>query len=63
MPLALRTGGRKAATLRADQGGRHVRLRGAFSRAGRLTGTLRVSWRERDGARCDSGLVRYAARR
>jgi secreted trypsin-like serine protease len=63
LPIAARSSGAAFATLRADAHGRQVRVRGAFTRSGRLTGTVRVSWRERDGVRCDSGLVRYSARR
>jgi hypothetical protein len=40
-----------------------VRVTGAFDAAGRLRGTVRVSWRERGAVRCDSGAVRYSAAR
>lgn len=61
--IATSSGGGTFATQRRTGGGRNVRLSGAFARGGRLAGTLRVSWRERGGARCDSGVVRWSARR
>lgn len=63
LPIATRSSGGSFTTLRADGHGRQVRVRGAFTRAGRLSGTVRVSWRERGGIRCDSGVVKYSARR
>ncbi|MDO8210906.1 trypsin-like serine protease [Conexibacter sp. CPCC 206217] len=63
LPIATRSSGGAFTTLRADGHGRQVRVRGAFTRRGRLSGTVRVNWRERGGVRCDSGVVKYSARR
>ncbi|MDW5595507.1 serine protease [Conexibacter stalactiti] len=63
LPIAARASGGAFTTQRLDSSGRRVRVTGAFSTDGRLRGTLRVSWRERGGARCDSGVVRYSAQR
>lgn len=63
LPIAARASGGDFATQRLDSSGRRVRVTGAFSADGRLRGTLRVSWRQRGGVRCDSGVVRYSAKR
>ncbi|MDR9371035.1 hypothetical protein Q5424_18205, partial [Conexibacter sp. JD483] len=60
--IATRSGRSAFAVSSRDGGGRRVKLAGKNSGAG-LRGTLRVSWRDRTAGRCDSGTVRWSAKR
>ncbi|ADB51344.1 S1 family peptidase [Conexibacter woesei] len=56
--------GRRVFTVaRRDRDGRRVRVRGTFASGGWITGSVRIAWRTKRAGRCDSGALRYTARR
>ncbi len=60
--IATRAGRSAFAVSSRDGRGHRVKLAGTASDSG-LRGTLRVSWRDHTAGRCDSGVVRWTARR
>ena len=46
-----------------DRTGRRAHVRGTFTSGERIVGTVRIRWRAERAGRCDSGVLRYTARR
>lgn len=54
---------RSFSVMRVDPDARRARISGRFAGTRKLSGTIRLSWRGPGGTRCDSGALRYTARR